>query len=78
MAAGGASLALPWAPTLGLRLDLALDGLGILYALLATGIGAAVFTLGARTCRGTSSMPGVRRRSRAGGRFPARVFPVVE
>ena len=37
----------PWAPTLGLRLDLALDGLGVLYALLATGIGAAVFTYGA-------------------------------
>jgi multicomponent Na+:H+ antiporter subunit A len=46
LAAGGASVDLPWAPTLGLRLDLALDGLGILYALLATGIGMAVFTFG--------------------------------
>ena len=47
LVAGGASIDVPWAPTLGLRLDLALDGLGILYALLATGIGAAVFAFGA-------------------------------
>ncbi len=47
LAAGGASIDVPWAPTLGLRLDLSLDGLGILYALLATGIGVAVFTFGA-------------------------------
>jgi hypothetical protein len=39
LAAGGASVDVPWAPTLGLRLNLALDGLGVLYALLATGIG---------------------------------------
>jgi hypothetical protein len=45
--AGGVAVDLPWAPTLGLRLDLALDGLGALYALLATGIGAAVFAYGA-------------------------------
>lgn len=44
---GGVALDVPWAPTLGLRLDLALDGLGVLYALLATGIGAAVFAYGA-------------------------------
>ena len=44
--AGGGSVDLPWAPTLGLRLDLALDGLGALYALLATGIGLAVFAYG--------------------------------
>ena len=37
----------PWAPTLGLRLDLRVDGLGALYGLLATGIGAAVFAYGA-------------------------------
>lgn len=41
--AGGGAVDLPWAPTLGLRLNLAFDGLGALYALLATGIGAAVF-----------------------------------
>ena len=45
--AGGGSVDLPWAPTLGLRLDLAFDGLGALYALLATGIGVAVFSYGA-------------------------------
>jgi multicomponent Na+:H+ antiporter subunit A len=43
---GGGSVDIPWAPTLGLRLDLSLDGLGALYALLATGIGAAVFAYG--------------------------------
>ena len=44
--AGGAAIDVPWAPSLGLRLDLALDGLGALYALLATGIGVAVFAYG--------------------------------
>ena len=44
--AGGATLDVAWAPTLGLRLDLALDGLGALYALLATGIGAVTFAYG--------------------------------
>jgi multicomponent Na+:H+ antiporter subunit A len=38
--AGGGAISLPWAPTLNLRLSAALDGLGALYALLATGIGA--------------------------------------
>jgi multicomponent Na+:H+ antiporter subunit A len=45
--AGGGSIDVEWASTLGLRLDLALDGLGALYALLATGIGAVVFAYGA-------------------------------
>jgi multicomponent Na+:H+ antiporter subunit A len=45
--AGGGSVDVAWAPTLGLRLDLAFDGLGALYGLLATGIGAAVFAYGA-------------------------------
>ena len=31
--AGGGAVELEWAPTLGLHLDLALDGLGALYAL---------------------------------------------
>ena len=44
---GGARLDVPWAPTRDLRLDLAFDGLGALYGLLATGIGAAVFAYGA-------------------------------
>jgi len=45
--AGGGAVELGWAPTLGPHLDLALDGLGALYALLATGIGALVFVYGA-------------------------------
>ena len=44
--AGGVSVDVAWAPTLDLRLDLALDGLGALYALLATGIGTVVFAYG--------------------------------
>jgi multicomponent Na+:H+ antiporter subunit A len=44
--AGGGSIDLPWAPARGLRLDLAFDGLGAMYSLLATGIGAAVFAYG--------------------------------
>jgi multicomponent Na+:H+ antiporter subunit A len=45
--AGGGTVDVEWAPTLDLRLDLALDGLGALYALLATGIGTVVFAYGA-------------------------------
>ncbi len=45
-AAGGGSVSLPWAPTLGIRLELSLDGFAILYALLATGIGFLVFVYG--------------------------------
>jgi multicomponent Na+:H+ antiporter subunit A len=45
--AGGGTVDVAWAPTLNLRLDLALDGLGALYALLATGIGTVVFAYGA-------------------------------
>ena len=45
-AGGGLQVSLPWAPTLGLRLDLALDGLAVLYVLLATGIGLLVFAYG--------------------------------
>ncbi|MHA6797698.1 hydrogen gas-evolving membrane-bound hydrogenase subunit E (plasmid) [Pseudonocardia bannensis] len=46
--AGGVAFSLPWAPTLDLRWSFALDGLGALYALLATGIGALVFAYGTR------------------------------
>jgi multicomponent Na+:H+ antiporter subunit A len=45
--AGGGAVEVAWAPTLGLHLDLAFDGLSALYALLATGIGALVFVYGA-------------------------------
>ena len=41
--AGGWAINLPWAPTLGLRFEMALDGLAVVYALLATGIGFLVF-----------------------------------
>ena len=44
---GGGTISLPWAPTLGLRLEFALDGFAIVYALLATGIGLLVFGYGA-------------------------------
>ena len=45
---GGTAIDLPWAPTWGLRLRFALDGLSLLYALLATGIGLAVLVYGSR------------------------------
>jgi multicomponent Na+:H+ antiporter subunit A len=44
--AGGGTLDIPWAPSLGLRLEFALDGLAVMYALLATGIGLLVFVYG--------------------------------
>ncbi|HSI97070.1 MAG TPA: hydrogen gas-evolving membrane-bound hydrogenase subunit E [Gaiellaceae bacterium] len=47
-AAGGWSVDLPWAATLGLRLAFELDGLAVLYSLLATGIGFAVFVYSGR------------------------------
>ncbi len=43
---GGMAVSFPWAPTLDLRLSFALDGLGALYALLATGVGTLVFAYG--------------------------------
>ncbi len=46
--AGGFSVSLPWAPSLDLWLSFSLDGLGALYALLATGVGALVFAYGSR------------------------------
>ncbi len=41
--AGGGSVDVSWAPSLDLRLSFELDGIGALYSLLATGIGAVVF-----------------------------------
>ncbi len=43
-AGGGGTVETAWAPSLDLNLSFQLDGLAALYALLATGIGAAVFT----------------------------------
>ena len=45
---GGFEVDLPWAPTLDLRLAFTLDGLGALYALLASGVGIAVFAYSIR------------------------------
>lgn len=39
----GWALDIPWAPTLGLRLEMAFDGLAVLYSVLAAGIGLLVF-----------------------------------
>ena len=39
---GGGAVDVPWAPALELRLHVELDGLGALYGILATGIGALV------------------------------------
>jgi multicomponent Na+:H+ antiporter subunit A len=45
--AGGFETNLPWAPTLGLRLEFSLDGLAALYGLIDTGIALAVFAYAA-------------------------------
>jgi multicomponent Na+:H+ antiporter subunit A len=47
-ASGGGSVSMPWVPSLDLHLNFSLDGLGALYALLATGIGVLVFAYGTR------------------------------
>lgn len=44
----GWSVDWPWVPTYNLRLNLAFDGLAVLYGLLATGIGGVVFLYGSR------------------------------
>ena len=45
---GGGGVDVPWAPTYGLRFAVELDGLAVLYALLATGIGFAVLVYSSR------------------------------
>jgi len=42
-AGGPIGVSVPWVPVLGLALDVYLDGLALLFALLITGIGVAVF-----------------------------------
>jgi len=42
-AAGGVAVDLPWAPAWGLRLAFEVDGLAVLYGLLASGVGVLVF-----------------------------------
>lgn len=45
---GGGVVDKPWAPSWGLRFTVELDGLAVLYALLATGIGFAVLVYSSR------------------------------
>ena len=58
---------MPWAPTSDLRLSFALDGLGAVYGLLATGVGALVFAYG--TCYLTSHLEHERRPASERWRF---------
>jgi multicomponent Na+:H+ antiporter subunit A len=66
-ASGGGAFSMPWAPTLDLRLSFALDGLGALYGLLATGVGALVFAY--CTCYLTSHLEHERRPASERWRF---------
>ncbi len=53
LAAGDAwQTAIPWVPSLGLSLDLRLDGLGLVMALLISGIGALVILYGSAYLHG--------------------------
>jgi multicomponent Na+:H+ antiporter subunit A len=45
---GGRLVELPWAPSLGLSLSFHLDGLGLLFAILITGIGALIVLFASR------------------------------
>jgi multicomponent Na+:H+ antiporter subunit A len=45
---GGGQIDIAWAPSWDLRLTFALDGLAVLYALLATGIGFLVIVCSSR------------------------------
>ena len=45
-------LTLPWVPSLGLSLSLRLDGLGLVMALLISGIGAMVIVCGGAYLQG--------------------------
>ena len=45
-------VSLPWAPSLGLSLSFYLDGLGLVFALLITGVGALVFAYAGTYLRG--------------------------
>src|SRR6185503_16737759 len=61
---GGAPIELPWAPSLGLSLLFNLDGLGLLFATLITGIGALVVLYASRYLAGHAQA----------GRFYASLF----
>ena len=49
---GGRLVELPWAPSLGLSLSFNLDGLGLLFAMLITGIGALIVLYASRYLEG--------------------------
>ena len=49
---GGRLVELPWAPSLGLSLSFNLDGLGLLFATLITGIGALIVLYASRYLEG--------------------------
>ena len=59
---GGGGFDTAWLPSWGARLAFRLDGLGALYAVLATGVGIAVCTYAPPTCPDTWSMRGGARR----------------
>jgi len=64
VAAGPRLVDLPWAPSLGLSLSFNLDGLGLLFATLITGIGALIVLYASRYLEGHPQ----------GGRFYASLF----
>jgi len=61
---GRRAIELPWAPSLGLSLSFNLDGLGLLFALLITGIGALIVLYASRYLDGHAQA----------GRFYASLF----
>ena len=52
MSGGGRLVELPWAPSLGLSLSFNLDGLGLLFAILITSIGALIVLYASRYLEG--------------------------
>jgi multicomponent Na+:H+ antiporter subunit A len=64
VADGGRLLELAWAPSLGLSLSFNLDGLGLLFAILITGIGALIVLYASRYLEGHAHA----------GRFHASLF----
>ena len=64
VSAGGRLIERPWAPSLGLSLSFNLDGLGLLFATLITGIGALIVVYASRYLEGHAQA----------GRFYASLF----
>jgi multicomponent Na+:H+ antiporter subunit A len=55
-AASHGTVGVPWIPALGVRLQFTVDGWGLLFALLASGIGVLVFAYSARYMRGEGGL----------------------